>query len=69
MIQLIGYLLCIYLVFKGVEIFQIGLTSSKEKKKSAMILGVSVLVVSVLIAVIFAGQFAEQNIDIPNVFQ
>ncbi len=69
MIQLMGYLLCIYLIFKGVEIFQIGLVSPKEKKKGAMILGIAALAASVLVALIFIGQFADQNIDVPNVFQ
>ena len=69
MIQLMGYLLCIYLIFKGIEIFQMGLTSPKDKKRGAMMLGISALLVSILIAMIFAVQFAEQNIDVPSVFQ
>lgn len=41
MLQIITYLLCVYLVFKGFEIFQIALTGSQEQSRNAaMVIGV-----------------------------
>jgi hypothetical protein len=53
MIPLIGILLCIYLVFKGFEIFQIA-WCSEDPPLSALIIGV----IAVLASIVIAGFFA-----------
>lgn len=50
MLQILTYLLSFYLVIKGVEILQIALASSREKRRPLIVLGVLTL-----IACIFAG--------------
>lgn len=50
MLQILTYLLSFYLVIKGVEILQIALASSREKRRPLIILGSLTL-----IACIFAG--------------
>ena len=70
MLQIITYLLCVYLIFKGVEILQIGLMSTNEKRaRLGKTIGVVSLVTCVVIAVIFtlwidlqAGAMSE-NLD------
>jgi hypothetical protein len=52
-IQIIGLLLCVYLVFKGVEILQIGISSQREGGWP-IALGWLALVASIVIAAIFA---------------
>jgi NADH:ubiquinone oxidoreductase subunit K len=54
MLQIITYLLCIYLVFKGVEILQIALANYKPGNNTAVVLGVLMLVASIGIAIYFA---------------
>ncbi len=46
--QIMIYLLCIYLVFKGVEIFQIALVSPRDdqRRKLGMFIGVAMLISS-----------------------
>ena len=61
MLQIITWLLCVYLVFKGVEIFQIGYTTNNEAtKKNAMIIGAVALAASVLAAMIFFALIESQ---------
>ena len=54
MLQIIVYLLCIHLFFKGIEIFQIALASSREDNRSSLVLGTIMLAASILIGVGFA---------------
>ena len=56
MIPLIGILLCIYLVFKGLEIFQLAYVS-KEAPRAAMVLGLLTIVSSIVIGGFFAFLF------------
>ena len=53
MLQIITYLLAFYLVMKGVEIFQIGLASSREGRGALTIIGVVSIIACVLAAVLF----------------
>ena len=54
MLQIITYLLCAYLVFKGVEILQIGLANTNEKwARFSINIGVSALLVSIVLAFVF----------------
>lgn len=39
MLQIITYLLGIYLVVKGIEVLQIGLASSREKRSGLVVIG------------------------------
>lgn len=55
MLQIITYLLCIYLVFKGVEIYQIAAMSTKERKGGGIALGIIAIVLSIIIAIGFAA--------------
>lgn len=66
MLQIIGWLLCIYLVFKGVEILQIGLASPKEEKGFMMLIGWGAVVVSVVLAVVFIGILDMQGGSMPG---
>ena len=40
MLTLIIYFLCVYIIFKGVEIFQIALMSNRENRSLGLIIGV-----------------------------
>jgi hypothetical protein len=54
MLQIITYLLCVYLVFKGVEILQIGLMSTNENRaRLGKMIGITAVVLSVVFAVVF----------------
>jgi uncharacterized membrane protein len=53
MLQIITYLLCVYLVFKGIEIFQIANVKSKENDGRGLYLGTAMIVISVIVALVF----------------
>lgn len=53
MIQIMTYLLCIYLVYKGFEIFQIALMSNREKREPGLTIGVFAIIISFIVAIIF----------------
>lgn len=53
-LQIITYLLCVYLVFKGVEIFQIALMSSRENRGLGIVIGVVMIVAGIVAAIGFA---------------
>lgn len=54
-LQIITYLLCVYLIFKGVEIFQIGLQSSNEKTRGVgIIIGVVAIIIAICAAIVFS---------------
>jgi hypothetical protein len=53
MLQIITYLLCVYLVFKGIEIYQIALMSNREDRKGGLKLGAAMIVISVIAAMVF----------------
>lgn len=65
MIPLIGLLLCVYLMFKGLEIFQIA-HSNPEAPLSAVIVGLLALGASVVLAVIFAFLFISSAAAVPS---
>lgn len=54
MLEIITYLLCVYLIFKGVEIFQIGLMGSAERRKVGTSIGVVMIIAGVGFAIGFA---------------
>jgi hypothetical protein len=53
MLQIITYLLCVYLVYKGWEILQIALMSNRENRKVGIVLGVVAVVGSFVASSIF----------------
>lgn len=64
MIPLIGILLCIYLVFKGFEIFQIAWCA--PERSSGVVLGAIAITISVLIAALFGFMFISSSLSVPS---
>jgi hypothetical protein len=60
MLQIITYLLCVYLVFKGFEILQIALMSPIENKVGGVVIGILLLVVSIGAALYFTSAIDTQ---------
>ena len=54
MVQVIGLLLCVYLIFKGIEIFQIAWVTDRKWYEGPIVLGVLCVVAAVAIALFFA---------------
>lgn len=54
MLQIITYLLCLYLIFKGAEIFQIAWMSTAENKGAGVAFGIVMLIFSIVAAAGFA---------------
>ena len=54
LMQIMIYLLCVYLIYKGLEIFQIAFTSSAEQgpKYTGILIGLGSIVAAVIIGVI-----------------
>ena len=53
MLQIITYLLCVYLIFKGIEIFQIALMGNPNKRAIGIVIGALMIVTSIIAAIIF----------------
>lgn len=66
MLQIITYLFCVYLVFKGIEIYQIANMSSREDRAGGLTLGVIMIAISVLAALVFAVWITTQADSIGN---
>jgi uncharacterized membrane protein len=60
MLQIITYVLCFYLVVKGIEVFQIGLASTREDRRNLLTIGTVVLVACVLAALTFVSMQDQQ---------
>ncbi len=60
MLQILTYLLCFYLVIKGVEILQIGLSSGRAGRSGVITLGALTLVACVTAAFVFANMQDQQ---------
>ncbi len=61
MIQTIGLLMCVYLVFKGLELWMIGATAPKELGRGAAWAGALLFVAAVAIAAFFAWLLIMQG--------
>jgi protein-S-isoprenylcysteine O-methyltransferase Ste14 len=61
MLQIIGLLLCVYLVFKGVEIFQIVYVTDRKWNEMPWLLGLAALVASIVLAALFAWLLIESG--------
>jgi uncharacterized membrane protein (DUF485 family) len=70
MIQILTYLLCVYLVFKGLEIFQIAfLAGNDHPNRSIMsIIGILALVAAIGLAALFAAWQDSQARSISGIF-
>jgi uncharacterized membrane protein (DUF485 family) len=75
-IQILIYMLCVYFVFKGVEIFQIAFVGSGERRRAGLILGVAAIVASIVAAIVFAvwserygEEFNRRLQNTPSVFR
>lgn len=68
MIPLIGILLCIYLIFKGFEIFQIAYVA-KDAPRLSLVLGAIAILASILIGGIFALMFRMSDPSIRGLMQ
>jgi len=66
MIQILTYLLGVYLVFKGVEIFQIALMSSREERTGGLVIGGLAIVLAIGAAVYFVDMADRQAQSVSN---
>lgn len=60
MLEIMTYLFCIYLVFKGVEILQIGIMGSQDRRVTGVSIGAVMVVVALIFAVVFAILITNQ---------
>ncbi len=60
MIQILTYLLAVYLVFKAIEIFQIALMSGRADRQVGMIIGVAAILIAIGAAGFFVNMADEQ---------
>lgn len=68
MLQIITYLLCVYLVFKGIEIWQIANVQSRENDGRGLYLGVGMIVISIILAIVFSIWITDQaaGVSVPS---
>ena len=66
MLQIITYLLCVYLVFKGFEILQIALMSGREDRSGGITVGVLLLIVSLIAAYSFVHMIDAQAASVAS---
>lgn len=60
-LQIIIYLLAIYLVYKGIEIFQIAFVSDREHRSRPVALGFGILAIVFAISVGFAAVYMSES--------
>lgn len=63
MLQILTYLLCFYLIIKGIEILQIGLSSDRAGRSGVITLGALTLVACVIGAFVFTNMQDQQAIS------
>lgn len=65
MIPVITYLLCVYLVFKGVEIFQIAYMSNRDEQHRfyGIVIGMVAIGASITFAMLFAYWITSIAVD------
>lgn len=66
MLQIITYLLAVYLVLKGIEILQIGLASSRQERSGMIVLGTICVVGCVIAAFVFVGMQDNMASSVSN---
>ena len=65
-IQIIAYILAVYLVYKGYEILHMSLVSTKEKKTAVLIIGFIAFSLSIVFAILFVILMENQAGKIGN---
>jgi len=68
MIQILTYLLAVYLVFKGFEILQIAVMSNRESRTGGIVIGALAVVVAIGTALFFVNMADTQASSIANSF-
>lgn len=66
MLQILTYLLSFYLVIKGLEILQIGLSSSRSNRTGVVVFGGLVLVACIIAAFAFTSMQDHQAISMSS---
>ena len=69
MIQILIYLLGVYLVFKGVEILQIALMSNRSDRTAGLIIGALAVIMALGAAGYFVNMADEQAKSVSSSFQ
>jgi hypothetical protein len=64
MLQIITYLLCVYLVFKAVEILQIALASECKCRVAARVIGVIALGAGIMLAFYFTHTIDQHAMSV-----
>lgn len=60
MLQILTYMLAFYMVLKGIEILQIALASSKDKRGGIIAIGALTLAACIVAAIAFVAMQDEQ---------
>lgn len=61
MLEILGYLLCVYLFFKGVEIFQLSRINPRPDKGLTSLIGAASLILCFLLAIAFVAWVRNQS--------
>ena len=69
MLSLILYFLCVYIVFKGVEICQIALMGTNEHRKLGLVIGILSMIGAVATALIFGYLTTMMQVDMEKRMQ
>jgi hypothetical protein len=64
MLQIITYLLCVYLVFKGFEILQIALMSGRDDRAGGIVIGILAVLISIGAAFMFTKMIDAQAVAV-----
>lgn len=66
MIPLMGLLLCVYLVFKGFELFQIA-WCAPQPPAAGIVIGIAAVAVSIVVAALFGYMFITSSLAVPSI--
>jgi hypothetical protein len=66
MIQIIGLMLCAYLVFKGYEILNVTLCSAREDRGWQIFFGALFFLASIVLALFFGSLLISQGNQMPQ---
>jgi uncharacterized membrane protein (DUF485 family) len=67
MLQIITYLLCVYLIYKGVEIFQVALMSNRANRTGGIVIGTLAIIISVIAAGAFIFMIDKQAASVSGI--
>ena len=60
MLQIMTYLLCVYLVFKGFEILQLGITSNRDDRTPGVVIGIVFVLIAIAVSLVFVRMIDAQ---------